>query len=121
MLLREHGAPRSPSRTARESDRVVGPWVAIDRGKVVARRHGHLVILGPVVVPAEADDSPRPHEVEKIRTRRRGEPIAYLTGEREFWSLPLRVSPATLIPRPETELLVERALAHIPAGARLAA
>ncbi|MDH3280813.1 MAG: peptide chain release factor N(5)-glutamine methyltransferase [Gammaproteobacteria bacterium] len=55
-----------------------------------------------------------------VRRRRRGEPIAYLTGEREFWSLPLRVSPATLIPRPETELLVERALAHIPAGARLA-
>jgi len=40
-----------------------------------------------------------------------GEPSAYLLGEREFWSLPLRVSPAVLIPRPETELLVERTLA----------
>jgi release factor glutamine methyltransferase len=39
-----------------------------------------------------------------------GEPIAYILGEREFWSLPLKVSPATLIPRPETELLVETAL-----------
>jgi release factor glutamine methyltransferase len=39
-----------------------------------------------------------------------GEPVAHLTGTREFWSLPLRVSPATLIPRPETELLVERIL-----------
>jgi release factor glutamine methyltransferase len=36
-----------------------------------------------------------------------GEPIAYLTGEKEFWSLPLNVTPAVLIPRPETELLVE--------------
>lgn len=45
-------------------------------------------------------------------TRRRadGEPLAYLTGEREFWSLPFTVSPAVLVPRPETELLVERAL-----------
>lgn len=39
-----------------------------------------------------------------------GEPIAYLTGLREFWSLPFYVSPATLIPRPETELLVELVL-----------
>jgi release factor glutamine methyltransferase len=49
-----------------------------------------------------------------IAQRRNGEPIAYLTGTREFWSLELSVSPATLIPRPETELLVEKALAHIP-------
>ncbi|MGL9773010.1 MAG: peptide chain release factor N(5)-glutamine methyltransferase [Sodalis sp. (in: enterobacteria)] len=42
--------------------------------------------------------------------RERGEPVAYLTGEREFWSLPLRVSADTLIPRPDTECLVQRAL-----------
>jgi release factor glutamine methyltransferase len=40
-----------------------------------------------------------------------GEPLAYLTGEREFWSLPLAVTPDVLIPRPETELAVERCLA----------
>jgi release factor glutamine methyltransferase len=40
-----------------------------------------------------------------------GEPLAYLTGEREFWSLPLHVTPDVLIPRPETELAVERCLA----------
>lgn len=44
-----------------------------------------------------------------------GEPIAHLIGEREFWSLPLKVSPATLIPRPDTEVLVEQALARLPA------
>jgi len=42
-------------------------------------------------------------------------PVAYLTGEREFWSLSLRVNPTTLIPRPETEDLVALALALIPA------
>jgi release factor glutamine methyltransferase len=46
-----------------------------------------------------------------VARRAAGEPLAYLTGEREFWSLPLRVSEAVLIPRPETELVVERALA----------
>lgn len=45
-----------------------------------------------------------------------GEPIAHLIGEREFWSLPLKVSPATLIPRPDTEVLVEQALARLPTG-----
>lgn len=48
---------------------------------------------------------------EALRERRsRGEPVAYLTGERDFWSLTLRVDPSTLIPRPETETLVEWAL-----------
>lgn len=49
-----------------------------------------------------------------IARRRAGEPLAYLTGEREFWSLTLHVTPATLVPRPETELLVETALALLP-------
>lgn len=42
--------------------------------------------------------------------RKQGEPVAHLTGVREFWSLPLQVNPSTLIPRPDTELLVEVAL-----------
>jgi release factor glutamine methyltransferase len=45
-----------------------------------------------------------------------GEPLAYLTGEREFWSLPLAVTPQVLIPRPETELAVERCLALLDAA-----
>lgn len=48
-----------------------------------------------------------------IQRRLEGEPIAHITGEREFWSLRLRVTEQTLIPRPETELLVERALTHL--------
>ncbi|BAO43220.1 peptide chain release factor N(5)-glutamine methyltransferase [Thiolapillus brandeum] len=55
-----------------------------------------------------------------LQRRRQGEPLAYLTGEKEFWSLPLKVSPAVLIPRPETELLVELALSlELPRGARI--
>ena len=49
-----------------------------------------------------------------VKQRAQGQPIAYLTESCEFWSLPLKVSPAVLIPRPETELLVEAALKKIP-------
>lgn len=49
-----------------------------------------------------------------VRRRFSGEPIAYISGVREFWSLPLRVNRHVLIPRPETELLVEKALARTP-------
>ncbi|HEY6864619.1 MAG TPA: peptide chain release factor N(5)-glutamine methyltransferase, partial [Burkholderiales bacterium] len=52
-----------------------------------------------------------------VERRASGEPVAYIVGEREFWGLALRVSPAVLIPRPETELLVERALALLPEAA----
>lgn len=49
-----------------------------------------------------------------LRRRFSGEPIAYMTGIREFWSMPLKVTPDVLIPRPETELLVEKALLRLP-------
>ena len=61
---------------------------------------------------------PEHHQIhyfsELLQRRLAGEPIAYILERREFWSLDLRVTPATLIPRPETELLVELALEHIP-------
>lgn len=49
-----------------------------------------------------------------VRERRKGIPIAYLTGQREFWSREFHVSPDVLIPRPETERLIELSLAMIP-------
>ena len=55
-----------------------------------------------------------------LERRASGEPLAYITGIREFWSLPLVVSPAVLVPRPETELLVELCLQHLGAEARVA-
>jgi len=48
-----------------------------------------------------------------VKRRMQGEPVAYIRGQQEFFSLLFEVSPAVLIPRPETELLVERALEHI--------
>lgn len=54
-----------------------------------------------------------------IERRAAGEPVAYLLGTREFWSMELAVSDGTLIPRPDTELLVERALLCIPKDAAL--
>lgn len=70
---------------------------------------------------AHADDAVG--EVEATRfdgllaRRAAGEPVAYLTGSRGFWTLDLAVTAATLVPRPETELLVELALARLPADA----
>ena len=49
-----------------------------------------------------------------VERRLAGEPVAYLTGRRGFWTFELQVTPATLIPRPETELLVELALSKLP-------
>jgi release factor glutamine methyltransferase len=51
-----------------------------------------------------------------VQRRARREPVAYITGEREFWGLPFEVGPDVLIPRPETELIVEEALAAFAGG-----
>ncbi len=55
-----------------------------------------------------------------VARRRNGEPVAYLVGEREFHSLALNVTPEVLIPRPETELLVDFAIDFLPRGGTLA-
>lgn len=54
---------------------------------------------------------------ELVNRRATGEPVAYILGHRDFWTFRLTVSPEVLVPRPETELLVERALALGPSGA----
>jgi len=77
----------------------------LDRSGLIAR--GHAVLT----------DAQERRLEELLARRRRGDPIAHLTGIREFWSMELIVSPATLIPRPETELLVEMALERIPPDA----
>src|SRR5688500_6765134 len=54
---------------------------------------------------------------ELVRRRQGGEPVAYITGRKEFWSLDLAIDKRVLVPRPETELAVEEALALLPAAA----
>ena len=70
---------------------------------------------------AHADDALGEAEAERfdvlLARRAAGEPVAYLTGWRGFWTLELAVTPATLVPRPETELLVDLALARLPVDA----
>jgi release factor glutamine methyltransferase len=66
--------------------------------------------------PISDADLDRLHRLTARRVDR--EPLAYVLGVKEFWSLPLSVTPATLTPRPETETLVEAALALSPAGPR---
>lgn len=84
-----------------------------------ARREAEALVLSCLGLPRStlyADPDRLLSQDEQARIARwlerrsRGEPLAYLTGEREFWSLTFEVSPAVLVPRPETELLVERAL-----------
>ncbi|MCJ7558336.1 MAG: peptide chain release factor N(5)-glutamine methyltransferase [Gammaproteobacteria bacterium] len=71
---------------------------------------------------AHADEKPDAERfdifVGLVQRRCQGEPLAYITGRREFWSMDLVVNRHTLIPRPETEVLVEQALARLEPGPR---
>jgi release factor glutamine methyltransferase len=90
----------------REVEILLGHALEVKRSFLYANRAMHV---------------PRQRQVQfqqLLRRRVQGMPIAYLTGIRSFWSLDLRVTPAVLIPRPETELLVEKALELIPADAQ---
>jgi release factor glutamine methyltransferase len=81
-----------------DAELLLGKILGLPRSGLIARGH-----------------EPVAHEHERayaglIKRRIEGVPVAYLTGTREVWSLPLRVTPAVLVPRPETELVVELAL-----------
>jgi release factor glutamine methyltransferase len=75
-----------------------------DRARLLVRR----------LEPAPPDFAERFDDVIARRARR--EPVALIVGRREFWGLDFIVTPATLVPRPESELIVEEALRWIPAG-----
>jgi len=85
----------------------------------LARLDARLLLLRAASLDERAffsdPDASLPPIVEKryfhlVSKRAAGAPLSYLTGTREFWSIAFRVTPAVLIPRPETELLVEKAL-----------
>lgn len=68
--------------------------------------------------PEDTPDTAALARLERTLARRlAGEPMAYITGMKEFWSIELMVTPATLVPRPETELIVALALEEIPRAA----
>jgi release factor glutamine methyltransferase len=105
-LAQAAAALRGTSPTARlDAEVLVMHICEIGRSELIARQDSMLT-------GGQLD------KLESLLARRKlGEPVAYLTGTREFWSMELNVTPATLIPRPETELLVEKALEHIPRDA----
>lgn len=85
-----------------DAELLLGQLLGLTRSALLARDHE------PVTSECERAYG------ELIERRARGTPVAYLMGSREFWSLTLRVTPAVLVPRPETELLIERALELVP-------
>ena len=74
----------------------------------------HVLGLSRLDLYLRYDQPLAPEELARFKVlmvrRRHGEPVAYLTGHREFWSLDFQVAPGVLIPRPETEILVSAAL-----------
>ncbi|HEY5851785.1 MAG TPA: peptide chain release factor N(5)-glutamine methyltransferase [Lysobacter sp.] len=84
---------------------------------------GHALGVSSTWLYSHGEEVPDPDRVagfERLLERRlAGEPVAYLLGQRGFWRFDLQVTPATLIPRPETERLVELALERLPTGRAL--
>ena len=90
-----------------DAELLLGWTLGRNRAALFARREA-------VVEPAAAA-----RYLDAIHARQAGQPVAQLVGRREFWSLDLAVTADVLTPRPETELAVERALAHLPPGGRV--
>ena len=97
-LLRESGLPRSEAELLLRS--------------LLGRERVHLIAHAEEAIDSSSARSAR----DWFAQRRAGAPVSYITGWREFYGVALRVTPDVLIPRPETELLVELALERIPQG-----
>ena len=95
-LLRECGLPRL------EAELLLCSVLGCERAWLIA--HAEETIDSPDARSAHA----------RFARRRAGEPVSYITGRREFYGLALRITQDVLIPRPETELLVELALQRLP-------
>ena len=104
--------------------RTVADWLGIGRVMLDDADRGDAeVLLGAVTGKSRAEliagaelpisDDEAAEFVSLIQRRAAGEPVAYLVGAKEFWSVPLSVTPAVLIPRAESELLVEEVLARV--------
>ena len=106
--------------------RTVADWLGVGRVMLDDADRGDAeVLLGAVTGKSGAEliagaesavsDDEAAEFVALIQRRAAGEPVAYLVGAKEFWSVPLTVTPAVLIPRAESELLVEEVLARVSA------
>ena len=102
-------APVSVARALRESglqacDAKLLLQAALDVNRAYLAAHHEQILSSRQAAACE----------KLIQRRRAGEPTAYILGEREFYGLNFKITPVVLIPRPETELLVEQALKHMP-------
>ena len=103
------GAPAGPDADAVAEARAEAEMLL---AHALGKPRSWLYAWGDAAVPALVAEA-----FDRLVTRRAaGEPVAYLVGRRGFWTLELEVGPDTLIPRPETEQLVELALERLPAG-----
>lgn len=104
----------------------VGSWLRVHRALprldcelLLCHRLG-LSRAQVIAAPERSIDPAELSTLESLAARlQEGEPLAYVLGEREFWGLTLRVTPDVLIPRPETETLVELALPRLASGDRV--
>lgn len=87
-----------------DAELLLATTLGLARARLLAEDHRELT----------ADEAERFDAL--VERRAAGEPVAYITGQRGFWTLDLEVTPDVLVPRPETELLVELALARLPPG-----
>ena len=95
------------------------PMDAVDNRILLCHALG-LTRVGLITQSERALTAQEAERLSALVTRRlRGEPIAYIVGQREFFGLPFEVTPAVLIPRPDTELLVELALERLPPSGRV--
>jgi release factor glutamine methyltransferase len=93
-------------------------WADLDARMLVGSALG-LDLTGLITAGARILNRDEAERLEGFARRRiAGEPVARIVGLKEFWGLPLRLSPATLVPRPDTETVVEAALEILQAGSR---
>jgi release factor glutamine methyltransferase len=107
---------RSPDARARDNSTREDATHPLDAELLLA----HVLGKTRTFLKAHPEQIPAPEQAQRfselLERRVAGEPIAYIIGSRDFWTLTLAVNPSVLVPRPETELLVERALAVGPEG-----
>jgi release factor glutamine methyltransferase len=105
-------ATRALAEAARNLDRT-SDTARLDAELLLAEAYGidrdRLLLKPPTVPPPERFWA-------MIERRQSGEPVAYITGRRAFWNIELHVGPGVLVPRPDSEVLIESALAHFDGG-----
>jgi release factor glutamine methyltransferase len=114
------GAMFQPSEGCTLGSLLIRPPISLLEARILI---GHALALSRIQLITQSERILNKEEAEHvaalINRRLAGEPIAYIVGEREFFGLALKTTPAVLIPRPDTELLVELALERLPPGGSL--